>query len=143
MGQILLYITTIGTVCSCILGILSVCGKSLGFFKKIKEKEERKTEQHIVTKTTKAMDEKWTPILTDILEQDKIQNERIDFLSRSQMDLLRHAILQIYDENKDKKILTRTQRAVLDKIYNEYISNGGNGEIHVTYDLMTDWKIVD
>ena len=143
MGQILLYITAIGTICSCILSVLNICGKSLGFFKSIKEKEDRKTEQRIVAKTTKAMDEKWTPIFTDILEQDKIQNERIDFLSRAQMDLLRHAILQIYDENKDKKILTRTQRAVLDRIYNEYISNGGNGEIHVTYDLMANWKIID
>lgn len=98
--------------------------------------EENKALKEEILAETKAQ-------LDKILEINEKQSAMIDRLEKSNLDILRQRIENIYYKYADTKRIPRYVKENLDELYQDYIAAGGNHHIPKLYKRIQDWDVID
>ena len=157
--QICNWIILIGGVAAALLAIWKIIDPPHKFFKKRHEQKFHEEftremdqtmpqlqmiqEQSIQNMIAKEFEVQVKPLVDNVVETNKAQNEKLDLLVGTTRDLLRERILQIYEENKLDKVLTRSEKEALDELFNDYKRVNGNGYVKKVYERMENWIIID
>lgn len=70
------------------------------------------------------------------------QKATLDIMVVTTKDLLRKAILSIYNDNKHRHALTETERELVDELYRDYRAEHGNSYIEKKYKRMEHWELL-
>lgn len=109
----------------------------------VKLREERKKEHAaVLNQMQDLITGQITPYFEEIERINLEQNDKIDILSRSNKDILRQHIINIYERNKATKTLSELEREFLDDCFKDYTKQKGNGYIERLYHRMDNWEVI-
>lgn len=129
------YIVLAAAVITAIITILKALGKPIVFFRKQKEKERTKLTEDIAKIVSDRVAADIQPKLDGIARQNEV-------LIEGQRDTLRHFIVSLYRLHKKERVLTETEKEMLDEFYQDYKSINGNHYIDRVYQRMEGWTVV-
>ena len=135
-------IILLGGAAGAVVAILSLLGKPVKFFQKRRQKLMEKQCDEMAAKVAEKVKKSLTPQFDEIHQQNLEQSEAIHILTQSSKDMLRQAILAIYNDHKAERKLTETMRELLDDLYADYKAEKGNHYIDKIYRRMIKWEIV-
>lgn len=163
-------IVLLGGVVGAVSAIAALIGKPIILFKKRKMTQQDKDRKALITNVSETILIQLSPkfealtktidTLTQVqvehnaqLEQLKAemesqrkalqeQKETLDVMVLTTKDLLRDAILNIYNNNKRRRALTETERELVDELYRDYRAEHGNSYIEKKYKRMEHWELI-
>ena len=168
MQDICNWIILFGAVTVAIINILKFFGKPVSFFKKKKDTEYQQMlkksldeimpnyfEQHDLQTRDKYLEDRMNylkeikesvledtkDILEEIRELSIEQSKNLEKLNQSSKDMLRQKIMAIYHQHKEHRKMPIFAKEVLDELYKDYKSQGGNSYIDKYYNRMSKWEI--
>lgn len=168
MQDICNWIILFGAVTVAIINILKFFGKPVSFFKKKKDTEYQQMlkksldeimpnyfEQHDLQTRDKYLEDRTNylkeikesvledtkDILEEIRELSIEQSKNLEKLNQSSKDVLRQKIMAIYHQHKGHRKMPIFAKEVLDELYKDYKSQGGNSYIDKYYNRMSKWEI--
>lgn len=157
-------IVLIGGVAGAVAAIAALCGKPITFFKKKKAAQREKDREDLSQTISIQLAPKFESLIKQIslLSQVQVehnttleemreemeaqrktlqeQKETLDIMVVTTKDLLRKAILNIYNDNKHHRTLTETERELVDELYRDYRREHGNSYIEKKYNRMKHWE---
>lgn len=153
------FIILIGGVVGAITAIAALCGKPIVFFKKRKKKEEEQKASELVKTIKKTLTPEFDELkqalgeqgeimdehnaeLVHLTEQMTAANQLSTILVTTTKDLLRKSILRLYNDHKQERQLTETERELLDDLFRDYKAENGNSYIEKIYRRMEKWDVI-
>lgn len=144
------WIILIGGVCGAIAAILAFVGKPITFFKKRKEKEITEVIEKVLPEQLEESRGKIYDRLQEIINLNKQQSltleeqdKSIQQLIKSEKDMLRYHIMDIYQTYRKKKAFPIYIKERLDETYKDYKNLVGNNYIDKYYNRMCKWEVID
>lgn len=157
------FIILIGAVVLAVTRIAEFFGKPLSFFNKKKEQVETERLQKILAelipkyitedgdKRFAAFSEEMKQSIHDqIDEQFKSikansikQDETVEAIRVGMMNILRQRIMDIYERGEETRTISRTEKEVVDELFEDYTSLNGNSYIIKYYNrICDDWEVI-
>lgn len=121
-----------------IAAVLIALERIWSFIKKPSKKLHDEIDKEIERKTPEIVN----PLIQEMREQNAAQNEKIDQLILSSRDILRREIVAIYDKWCRKKVITFSDKELVDYLYRDYKLENGNSFIDGLYQNICTWEIV-
>lgn len=157
LAQICDWIVLVGAVAVAIVNIAKLLGHPIKFFKRRQEKEfhehfskELETEipkilnnheAQVASTVSKSVAEEMKPQMQEIRDLNKELNRKIDIMTQSTRDLLRDRIISLYNQGKETRSFSDTDKELLEDLYSDYKAEDGNGYIKIIYTRMQKWNV--